>query len=487
MLSTVAVAQLISGPTLPAESISGSVTTGPPSATVLALSLDEAIRRGMTHNLQMVLATQNQRTASGEGLVAFSYLLPTVTWQAQRSRNQIDLATQGFRPGLLAKFPPGFLTPAEIAAFQPLVTVNLVSAQATLRQTLFNLNSFELYRAARQEIRAVDFSALSVRGAVIQTVADSYLLALADAANVANAQSLLATDAEVLRQASLEHEAGTAAKIDELRARVEYQQQEQAVIARQNAFEKAKVALNREIGLAADQPIQLTDATPYAGLEVLPLDQALRLAYANRQEYLRLQAKLRSAQLQSHAARLERFPTLTFEGNYGVTGIVGGLYHGTFQAQGSLNVPLFKEAQFRGDRDVADAQTRAAMGQLANFRSDIEAQIRDSMLDVSATEQLVTVARSNVDLANSALSDATVRFQNGIDTDLPVVEAQASLAAAESQLVNSLYQYDEAKLALARSLGIIDRDYRTYLGPAKQMGTSSSFGEYRGNTLAPAE
>ncbi len=127
------------------------------------------------------------------------------------------------------------------------------------------------------------------------------------------------------------------------------------------------------------------------------------------------------------------------------------------------------------------------MVQLANFKNDIEAQIRDSMLDVSATEQLVTAARSNVDLAHAALSDATVRFRNGIDTDLPVVQAQASLATAESQLVNSLYQYDEAKLALARSIGIIDREYRAYLGPAKQTATSSGLSNDRGNALLPAE
>ncbi len=483
-----AMAQTLSAPTLPADSISGSVTTAPPTATVLQLSLDDAIRRGLEHNLQLTLASQNQRAASGERLVAINALMPTITWEAERSRNQINLAAEGFSVGILSKFPPGFLTPAEIASFQPLVTVNEVDAQATLKQTLFDLRSFELYRAAKQEIRAVDFSFLSVRGAVIQTVGDSYLLALADQANVANAKGLLATDAEILRQATLEHQAGTVAKLDELRARVQYQQQEQTVIAQQDALEKSKVALNRQIGLPADQPIRLTDATPYARLEIMPLADALQLAYANRQEYLRLQAKLRSAQLQSHAARYERLPTLTFDGNYGVTGIVGGLYHGTFLAQGSLNVPIFKEAQFRGDRDVADAQRANAMSQLASFRTEIEAEIRDSMLDVGAMEQLVTVARSNVDLAHASLSDATVRFQNGIDDDLPVVQAQASLAAAETQLVNSLYQYDKAKLALARSTGIIDRQYRAYLGPAVLQTTKSSdFGDSLRSTQAPSE
>jgi hypothetical protein len=38
------------------------------------------------------------------------------------------------------------------------------------------------------------------------------------------------------------------------------------------------------------------------------------------------------------------------------------------------------------------------------------------------------------------------------------------LAAAQSNLVESLYQYNLSKLALARAAGVIEAQYRTYLG-----------------------
>jgi outer membrane protein TolC len=470
-------AQLPTIPSVDPGTIHGSITESHPAVGVVQLSLDDAVRRGLAHNLQLVLTRQNQRAAAGERLEAVNFLMPNIQWQAQRSRQQFNLQAEGFRANVFASFPPNLLPPSAIKDFHPLVTANVVEADASLKQTLFDLNSYELYRAAKQEIRAIDFSYQSARGAVIQQVADQYLLALANAASVDNAQGLLKADAEVLRQARLRHQAGTAAKLDELRAQVQYQQQEQAVIAQQNAFEKSKIALNREIGLPADQPVQLTDATPYAALDVMPLNEALQTAYRNRQEYLRLQAKLRSARIQARAARYERLPTLKFDGNYGVTGTVGGIYHGTFLAQGTLSVPLFREAKFRGDRDVADAAASSALSQLASFRTEIESQIRDSMLDVAATRQLVSVARSNVDLAQNTLDDATVRFQNGVDDDLPVVQAQATLAAAQAQLVDSLYRFNVAKMALARSVGIIDREYRNYLGPAVPAPASDSRGD----------
>ena len=268
--------QLPSIPSPPANALYGSVTTAPPSSAVLPLSLDDAIRRGLQHNLQMAIGIQNQRLAAGERLEAVYYLMPSITWQAERSRNQINLAAEGFRPSIFSKFPSTLFPPSTLADFPNVVTANVVSAKATLRQTLFDLKSFELYRAAKQEILAVNDSVQSSRQDVIQTVADSYLVALADAANVANAKSLLATNAEILRETTLEHQAGTVAKLDELRARVQYQQQQQVVIAQQDTLEKAKVALNREIGLAADQPIQLTDETPFETLDVMPLMRLCR-------------------------------------------------------------------------------------------------------------------------------------------------------------------------------------------------------------------
>jgi len=462
--SAVGRAQAGSNPSYTVNSVYGSVNTLARTDAVVSLSLDEAIHRGQQHNLQLALARLDQKTAAGERLEAINFLMPTITWNAVRGRDQYNLAAEGFSSTLLRQFPPGFFPPSLIGTFQPLVTVNLVSAQANLKQTLFDLHSIELYRAAKEEIQAVDYSRGSSEQDVVKAVADSYLLVLADASNVSDAKSLLASDAEVLRQATLKHQAGVTARLDELRARVQYQQQEQVLIARQNTFEKAKITLKREIGLPADQKIELTDATPYAELGDMPLDQARQNAYAHRQDYLRLQAKLRSARYQSRAATYERMPTLKFDGNYGVVGTVGSIYHGAFLAQGILTVPLFKEAELRGDKDVAKAATREAVSQLAGLKNDIDAELRDSLLDIDASRKLVKVAQSNVDLSQSSLNDATDRYKNGVDDDLPVVEAQATLAAAQAQLVNSLYQFNEAKLGLARNLGVIDEQYRTYLG-----------------------
>jgi outer membrane protein TolC len=94
----------------------------------------------------------------------------------------------------------------------------------------------------------------------------------------------------------------------------------------------------------------------------------------------------------------------------------------------------------------------------------IEQQIRSAMLDVQSSGQLVKVAQSNVDLATQVLQQATDRFQAGVSDNLPVVEAQASLADAQAKLVQTLYQYNQSKLILARNTGVVETQYKLYLG-----------------------
>ena len=43
-------------------------------------------------------------------------------------------------------------------------------------------------------------------------------------------------------------------------------------------------------------------------------------------------------------------------------------------------------------------------------------------------------------------------------------KAQAELATAQNNLVESLFQYNVSKLALARACGVLEQQYRVYLG-----------------------
>ena len=320
------------------------------------------------------------------------------------------------------------------------------------------------WKAAGAAQRAAYFAKMSARGEVVQQVASAYLHAIAAASEVDNASGLGQADQVSFDQAHAAHEAGTVANLEELRARVQLQAQQQALIAAQNVVEKDLILLKREIGVDPGQKIMLTDAAPYSELASQTPDEVRAVAYTNRQDYQNLQNQVVEVKAVHAAYRSQRLPSLSFSGYWGVDTVNGAGTHGNFAAIGTLKVPIFREARLRGDEDAAAAQFAAVTAQLADLRSHIDEQVRDALLDVDAASRLVEVARSNVELATRALSDETERVNAGVDDNLPLVTAQATLASAQSNMVESLYQFNISKLALARAAGIIEQQYRVYLG-----------------------
>ena len=453
-----------SNPTSANNPFFGSVTARPAADETLKLSLDEAVQRGLQNNLGLKEAENGEKSIHGQRNEALQQFLPTVTVSADTGIYQHDLAAQGFGPGVFSKFAamfPGGVMPGGIS----LITKDdLTNGQIHYSQTLFSGPVISGWKAAGAALRAAYFAKMSARGEVVQQVATAYLHAIAAASEVDNSTAQVTQSQTLLDHVHAAHEAGVVANLDELRARVQLQAQQQALIYAQNSLEKNLILLKREIGIDPGQKIALTDPAPYSELAAQTPEEVRAVAYKNRQDYQNLQNQVVEYKAIHSAYRSQRLPSLSFNSYYRTSTVNGAGTHGNFMAMGTLSVPLFREARLRGNEDAAQAQMNAVNAQLADMRNHIDEQVRAALLDVGATSKLVEVARSNVELATRALSDETERVNAGVDDNLPLVTAQATLASAQSNLVESLYQYNLAKLMLARVSGVLETQYRVYLG-----------------------
>lgn len=450
-------------PTSAANPFYGSVTARPVSDEALRLSLDQAVRMGLENNLGLKEAENDELALRGEKNEALQEFLPTITVSGGTGIFQHNLAALGFGPGAVSKFK-GLFPNGIPPGLSEITKDDLTQGQISFSQTLFSGPVIAGWKAAGAAQRVAHFAMTRARGDVVQDVATAYLHAIADGSEVDNATALMAADQVAFDQAHEAHEAGTVANLDELRARVQLQSQQQALIAAQNALEKDLILLKREIGVNPGQKIVLTDPAPYSDLALETPEEVKKVAYQNRQDYQNLQNQVIELRAVHGAYRSQRYPTLSFSGFWGVDTVNGYGTHGNFAAIGTLSVPLVREAGLRGDEDASAAQLAAVTAQLADLRNHIDEQVRDALLDVAATGKLVEVARSNVDLATRALNDETDRVNAGVDDNLPLVDAQATLTAAQTNLVQSLYQYNISKLGLARAAGVIELQYRVYLG-----------------------
>ena len=431
-----------------ASPFQGSVATGEVSAQPVSLTLDEAIQRGLKTNLGVILSGAETAAARGERLSQLQALLPSVDASAKETVMQLDLPAEGLRI-------PGF--PKIIGPF------GFTDLRATLNWSLIDVASLRNYLAARHNFAAAQLSAENARDLVVLVAGNAYLLALADETRVASVEAQVATAKISLDQAVANHDAGTAPLLDELRARVDYQSQEQQLIVAKNALEKDKLALARVIGLPLEQSFTLADKTPYAAFDQIDVEAAIHEAHANRKDLAAMVEQTRAAEQQRKAATADRLPTLNFAGDYGDIGVNPKTSHGTGDAAGTLSVPLFREYGLRGEAQQAQAQLDTAQARLSDKNAQVEADVRDALLDIASSQKLVEVARSSVELANEALSEAQLRYANGVSDNMAVSQAQQSVAQANDQYVTSLYRHNIAKLSLARALGAAE-NYKNYLG-----------------------
>ena len=451
-------------PTPAANPFFGSVTAQPSTSEPLRLALDDAVQRGLKNNLGLQEAQNGEKTLHGLKDEAAQEFLPTIWLTGDTGYYMHDLAALGFGPKVIAEFTPLFPGGKMPAGLKNITRDDLTEGQIHYSEILFSGPVIEGWKAAGAAERSAYFNKMSARGEVVQQVAIAYLRAIADQAQVDNAKALVAEAQLLLDHVHAAHEAGTAANLDELRARVQLEAQQQALIAAQNSQAKDLILLKREIGIDPGQEITLTDPAPYSDLAEQTPEEVRALAYRSRQDYQNLQNQAVEYKALHAVYRSERLPTLSFYSYYGTSTVNGAGTHGDFVAIGTLNFPIFREARLRGDEDASKADMNSIDAQLADLRNHIDEQVRAALLDVGANKQLVDVARSNVDLATRALSDETDRVNAGVDDNLPLVTAQASLATAESNLVESLYQYNVSKLLLARASGVLEQQYRVYLG-----------------------
>lgn len=426
----------------------GSVVTEKATDSVLSLTLDEAIQRGLKHNLGLILSNTNIQSSRGQRLQQLQALLPTVDASAREALQQVNLQAQGLNiPGV----------PAVIGPF------NYTDIRGSLNWSLWNVSSLQNYLASRHNFQAAKLSAQDAKDMVVLTVGNAYLMVIADNARIQTAQAQVDTSKVSLDQAVANHQSGTAPLLDELRARVDYQTQQQLLISARNQYEKDKIALARVIGLPLEQKFELADQAPYAALDNLDVDAAVKQALQNRKDLMAMQEQALGAEKSYKAAKAERLPTVNFQGDYGLIGPELGHSHGTGDAVATASAPVFDEARLRGDSRAAQAQLDSKRAQLSDLQAQVSADVRNSILDIQSAARQVEVARSNVQLATEALSEAQQRYAAGVSDNLAVSQAQQAVAQADDQYVGSLYQHNIAKLSLARALGVA-QNYKDYVG-----------------------
>lgn len=416
-------------------------------------------------------------------------------------------------------FGQGFLTGTSYA-----VGVNGFRESSTSPAALFNpevptgafigidqqlLNGFgyranaKFIRIANNDLKFADAAfRLQVSTTVAQVVNDYYTL-LYDRQNVGVAQEAVNYSQHLLDDNKKQVEIGTLAPIEVVRAESELATDQQTLIVAQTTLKQQEQVLKTELSKQvtpdlADLEIEPTDKFPEAEAEnVPPVDQALRIAFQNRQEITEADLNLANQDITLKAVRNALLPTLTAYASYTPSGLsgnqatygcpstytfnpldntcalgsailpatitgtkVGGIsqsFSGLFRA----NFPYYSyginlQIPIRNRTEQADAaralfEQRQLQTQLQVEKNTIAQDVRNAEIAVTQAKAQINATIKAADLARQTLDADRKKFQLGESTTFQLIQDQRDLTTAEGNgskafqtLANALTQFSQA-------------------------------------------
>jgi len=446
----------LSIPPLPTTSpLMGGVPTGTLSTQPVPVSIAQAIKQALAHNLGVLQAEEAVNRSGGARWIALSELLPDVRGSISESRRKFNLEAFGFP---LNRFPIGVTFPPVVGPF------NVFDARVFVEQSVVDLEALHKVHAESHQLNASRHAYRSARELVVLVAANLYLEGLAAQARAMTARAQLETAQALQTQAEDLRRSGIVAGIDVVRAEVRVSTDRQRATAARADFEKAKLQLARVMGLPIGQEITLSDQIPPVPVPEITLEQALDRAYSARPDYLAAKERLEAAESSRRAAESERLPSVVVNADYGATGLTVASALSTFSLTGAVNIPIFNGGETRGRVIQTTVDRNNRRTELDDMKGQIYYEVRSAFLDLQATSEELQAATRGRDLSAQQLTQARDRFAAGVANNIEVIQAQEAVALANEQYINAVFSYNLSKAVLGRALGTVEEAVEKYLG-----------------------
>jgi len=470
-----------------------------------AITLQQAVAIALYTSKDFAAAVANLQQAQGRRGQAAAMLNPTVGANAQIT--EFDAPTtanlSAFSGGGASNAPPFVIIPQFNPAFTASVALPLDIA-GTLHSAVSQAQFQEV--AARIDVNRV-------RNNTVYNVKSAFYNVLRAQAQIAVAVEAQNNALGRLNDANKRYAAGTAPRFDVITAQRDVADAQQGVINARAQLSVNLAALKNTMGVDIKARIKVvdSDAVVYpTGVEppkVLPapapnptapietpepkpigppgdtsvpgatpipstneaddnfdfgpdFDALLKDALNTRPEVLEADAQIAAAKRGIQYARRSSLPSLSLGLSDTYTPNAAGFTRRNEAAVTlGVNLPIF-------DGGLARERVREARGVVANAEVSKRREVDQVQVDLQQAYIALVQARNRVAVANVGLTQAREAFrlagvrytagvsqQTGISPQLELSNAQTSLTQAQSNQVNALYDYNNARAQLDRAVG----------------------------------
>ena len=256
--------------------------------------------------------------------------------------------------------------------------------------------------------------------------------------------------ADFLKRTQARYNAGTAAKLDVIKAQVDLAQADNDLIANERDIANAQAALNHLLGRLVGMPI-----APLDSLELpppLPDSTTIeQIALDNRPELAQVAQQQRGARASTNLLREFWIPDFVF----GVSHDYAQPGSPVFSTGIAMPIPVLFWQHTKGEIAESKHLEQELAATYRDTREQVTQDVRSAYATAStAIRQVVFLRDELVPAAREAYRVASVSYSLGGSSALEVLDARRTLLDAESQLADALAAANVASADLQRALGL---------------------------------
>ena len=326
-------------------------------------------------------------------------------------------------------------------------------SQATLRQLIFDFNhTLDLVRQSSQLERAATQNLSRVQSDTVLEVKQAFYLLVQDQQQVQVQQLEVTNRQSQLDLARARFNVGLGLPIDIVNAQTAKAEAILGLNQAQANAEQARINLALLMGIDPRTPL-LTAESGEAPSPATDINALAQIALRQRPEVLQAQATLRAYQYGVSAARSVNAPAVTANASVYSRGdqflpqetdLTIGIGLTWTPVDGGFRRGQVQEA--RGNVTIAQAQLNAAQ---LNVTSDVAT----AFVNLRSAEARVNLALADVANAEEGVRIATGRYATGLGLFLDIINAQAFLLTARTNVVNTQNAVEQYRVTLQHAIG----------------------------------
>ena len=413
-------------------------------------TLERCIQIALANNPQIEIARKQVEVRQAAVLGSYTGVMPQLSANIMNANRTTSGDTPVIVEGVVLREAPGS-------------TRTNFGNNVFLRMDLYNGGrNWNAIRRDRQLVDNGKLDQVSTENQVTVEVKTRYFGLLRAIRLKEVTEELLRLNEEQLRRSQSMYEIGSVARVDVLQTTAQLGAVRISLRNQENAVMQARAELANVMGIGSSEVFDVVDpmeSQPLDTMAAMALQDALRLASLTNPDIQRDEGGIRSAMIGTKMARGGLWPTVSGSVGYSRSGVrfqdVYGTYDKNWRLSFNLNLsmPILNGTQTYAEISQAQTQQLIAEETLRQTRRTTTLTIRNALLDLDTSREVIALSGDNIAAAEETLRLAEERYRVGSGTLLDVITAQEALARAKYELVGAQYDYLIAQASLDGALG----------------------------------